>query len=287
RSLGLRELAGKPLYMKSAGTGAAGEVTASRVDLASDFDHMVSGDATSIAGQQRNPTVAVNPFDQNIVVVIAENDASITGNATDCSVYLSFDGGVSYGYSYDLPFLTVAPHRCASPKAIFSPDGTHLYVAYLDIAGTNTTVVVRTYPGFDPAGAPLSSTSVGGAVFDSLSLGVHAGDLSSPGVSQAYLAFSGLFVPSTCNMYLLRMTNFISGIGLTTPPPPTTCAGLPPLSERVLAGPTVAGGPGAQVLACWFDSGKDGYSTPVQTIPPVPPTPVAPLNKFNIACRSS
>jgi len=41
------------------------------------------------------------------------------------------------------------------------------------------------------------------------------------------------------------------------------------------------------VLVCWFDAGKDGYSTGAQNLPPIPPNPVIPLNKFNIACRSS
>jgi hypothetical protein len=289
RQFGLRELAGKPLYLKTEGSRGSGEVSAARVDLASDFDHMVTGDATSIAGRQRNSSVAVNPVDQNIVVVVAENTSSITGNSTDCSVYLSFDGGISYSYDHD-EALGAPPISCGSPKAVFSPDGQYLYIAYLQVSAGGTNLMMHRYPGFNPT-APSFTLTVLGPGLDSPSLGVHAWD-SGGGADKVYLAFTQFAAPA-CSIKLLSLGSYGTSISafptLATSP---LCTGSTPgtpasLSERLLQGPTVAGGPGTQVLACWYDAGVDGNSTPVQIAPPVPPTPVAPLNKFNIACRSS
>ena len=58
---------------------------------------------------------------------------------------------------------------------------------------------------------------------------------------------------------MTRYSNYGSTFGsLTTLATSPVCTGPYPLSNRVLQGPTIAGGPGAQVLACWFDAGKDG-----------------------------
>jgi hypothetical protein len=286
RSLGLRAVAGRPLDPKGDDPSSADEIGASRVDQASDFDRMVSGDATSVAGQQRNPSVAVNPLDQSIVVVVAENTKSITGNSRDCSIYVSDDGGASYSYASDAPLFSAAPHTCASPRVLFSPDGKYLYVAYLDRHGAATDVVALRYPGFNPAAGSAGGFFAPGTN-DSPSLGVHTFDSLGAGRDAVYLTYVS-FSAGACSVQFQSFSNYLGAAGpvqvLATSP---SCTGGAPLSNRVLQGPTVAGGPETQVLACWFDSGTDGYSTPVQITPPVPPTPVAPLNKFNIACRSS
>jgi hypothetical protein len=41
------------------------------------------------------------------------------------------------------------------------------------------------------------------------------------------------------------------------------------------------------VIVCWYDASPDGWSTGAQSLPPPPGTAVVPLNKFNIACRTS
>jgi hypothetical protein len=290
RTLNLREVAGKPVNLKTDGPLDA-DMSTSRVDLASDFDAMVSSDATSIVGQQRNPSVAVHPLNQNLVVVMAENTSSLTGNASDCSVYVSNDGGVSYSYVSDAPYGSAAPHHCASPKILFSPDGQYLYATYLDVstppapAAPVPRVVVIRYASSAPGGA--YSGFIGGTNVDSPSLGVHASN-DPTGVDSVYWTFVEFGAPPACSVAFYHLTGYLttfaSGAYIANS---SACTGGAPLSNRVLQGPTVAGGPGTQVLACWFDAGKDGYSTPVQYSPPVPPTPVAPLNKFNIACRSS
>jgi hypothetical protein len=111
--LGLREVAGKAIYRKPASRARTEDVTAERVDPASDFDRMITGDPTSIAGQQSNASIAVNPRDQSIVAAIAENTASKNGNATDCSLYVSTGGGESYTYVRDMALPVTAPRTDA------------------------------------------------------------------------------------------------------------------------------------------------------------------------------
>jgi len=289
-SLGLKELAGKPLVAKPADAWASLETFVAAA-LTGDFDHWVSGDATSIRGQQTNPSMAVNPLDENIVVVAAENTHSLAGNATDCTVYVSLDGGNSYSYGWDANlFVTVAPHTCSSPKVAFSPDGTTLYLSFQENGGATPVVDLFHYDGFNPTSAYILGIAriVSGATrVDSLSLGVHTWDADGTGAPFGYQTWTN-FSGTACSIEMQRFSNYGSSLGpivtLATSP---TCTNANPLLNRVLQGPTIAGGPGTQVLACWFDAGKDGYSTSVQPMPPVSPTPVAPLNKFNIACRSS
>src|SRR5262249_53971479 len=131
---GANEVAGKALVSKGP---EAPPSSGPALLAAGDFDHWVSGDAVSIVGQQRNPTIAVNPVDQAIVVAIAENTNSVTGNFRDCSLYASRNGGLTYGYIADLGlYFQTAAQSCASPKAVFSPDGKYLYVAYLELGTT-------------------------------------------------------------------------------------------------------------------------------------------------------
>src|SRR5262249_15488285 len=160
----------------------------------------------------------------------------------------------------------------------------------LQLAGVTRTIAVRRYPGFNPT-APNLSFTLTGAGLDSPSLGVHTWD-GGGGADRIYLTFAELTPPS-CRVWLLGRSDYGATVAtfqvvaqspVCTGSAPNTAG---PLSERLLQGPAVAGGPGTQVLVCWYDAGIDGNSTPVQTFPPVPPTPVAPLNKFNIACRSS
>jgi hypothetical protein len=258
------------------------------VDVASDFDRMVTGDSTSILGQQHNPSIAVNPLDDNLLVAVAENTHSITGNPQDCTMYLSLDGGDSYFYFFDLPIT--AANSCGSPRVAYSPDGVALYVAYLEytsgpLIGSPTAPLTRfqAYNGFSLAG-PTSSLTIAGGVFDSPTLGVHA--YGGPGAQNVYLGFT-YFSGSSCTVYLDALSSYGTVSSLIPLGTSSACTGGAPLTERLVQGPSIVGGPANQVLACWFDSGVDGYSTPVQTSPPAPPTPVAPLNKFNIACRSS
>jgi hypothetical protein len=259
-----------------------------------EFDHIVSGDnILSISGEQDTPTIAVNPVDPNIVVVVGHNNQSYSASdPQDCSIYVSFDGGVTYTYSADAD-LTVftAPHFCSDPVARFSPDGNDLYLAYLVTQGGTLAqaVSLADYNGFDPTTALPQrrvDTPVSAApdLLESPWLDVHTFDpdpfAMDTGVGYVYLTYLSQHAVG-CDVTFAgssnRATSFdIGPIVLATS---DTCATT---TGRSLKGPRPAAGPKHQVLVCWFDAGIDGYST-ASTANPNPP----PLNKFNIACRSS
>lgn len=94
------------------------------------------------------------------------------------------------------------------------------------------------------------------------------------------------FTPTNCDIVFARFNSYGFYLGAGLLASSNTC-GNPALTKRVLQGSRPAAGPGPEVLACWYDAGIDGWSTGAQLTPATPPNPNVPLNKFNIACRSS
>jgi hypothetical protein len=290
RSLGNTQLLGKSL------PAPAVRPIAPAVGLG-EIDHLVSGDPASAGGLQSEASVAVNPVDQSVVVVFAQNTGNPSGLEYACTVYLSLDGGLSWAYAFDAP--GVAPPRfCSSPVARFSPDGAALYLAYLDYDKATATSVLRLdkRDGFDPRrDAGSSSVDAGPHLIDKPWIDVHTFDNSGnpgPGPNAAYLYLTAtLFNTATrdCDILYVQYTGYMSAVGSAmadlahgncTPPTPMSPG------FRLVQGARAAGGPGNDVLVCWYDSGTDGWSTGAQLYPE-PGVAVKPLNTFNIACRSS
>lgn len=292
--LGLTNLAGKPMDLSSR-QGAP--------NFTNEIDNLVSGDNLSIFGLQHEPSIAVNPFNQNIVVVVGHNEgSSLSGNSNDCAVYTSLDGGQTYAYTQDVPLFatTFVPgaiaESCSDPVVRFSPDGTAMYVSILDVGSDALGIVgdvvwLFTYDGFDPN---AGITSGNGFLFTGADFGdkewidVHTWDADGSGAANVYMTFTR-FTATNCDIMYSRSTNHGASISpAVVMASSTTCDPLlPALSSRVLQGSRPAAGPGQQVIACWFDAGTDGWSIGAQTLPPPLGTAVVPLNKFNIACRTS
>jgi hypothetical protein len=257
------------------------------------FDRIPSGDSVSISGEQDTPTIAVNPVDPNIVVVVGHNNQSSSGNTQDCSIYVSFDGGITYTYSADadLSVITALPHFCSDPVARFSPDGNDLYIAYLVTqAGVAQAISIAHFNGFDPTATPTrldSPVATAPDLLESPWIEVHTFDPNpfaiDTGAGYVYLTYLTQH-PVGCDVTFARSSNRASSFD-SPPMALATSDTCSVTTGRSLKGPRPAAGPQQQVLVCWFDAGIDLYST-ASTADLANPNP-PPLNKFNIACRSS
>jgi hypothetical protein len=242
----------------------------------------------SFDGSQNQPSIAVDPTDDSVVVVFAQNEANFLGVDVACSIYLSFDGGNSFAYADDVGLIN-PDDTCAEPVVRFSPDGEVVYFNYLSIRndGTSSDIVVTVAEGVDPTSIISGPTIVlpgGGVDFvDKNWLGVHTFD-SADGVSDGsgyvYVtgtAFIGGIGGGACGLLVNRSADygatwdFGAGIGVG--------GAVSDCDVSFLQGARVAGGPAGQVLICYYNSEADGF-TP-ELAPPVP------SNRFDITCVSS
>lgn len=266
-----------------------------------DSDHQVTGGISGVVSNQNQPSIAASPLDDNIVVVFAQNENSVSlpAPAAACSIYISFDGGQTYTYDSDADLTGATDEFCSNPVARFSPDGQTLYLSYNDQAlGASPddevdTVRVQVRDGIDPTtvlGTSTVFTGTGGVFIDRPWVDVHTWDADGSGAPFVYITATRFNADDSCEILFSRN----DGSGLNTWDTPQviassggagSCDVANPATARLLQGSRPAGGPGQQVLVCWFDAGTDGWSTGVQQ--PLPPLKPIPLNKFNIACRSS
>jgi hypothetical protein len=270
RSIGVTEFRGKDLNPTATKSGVARMALDQPVDS---FDL-----------SQNQPSIAADPTDESTVVVFAQNEANFLGVDVACSIYLSFDAGVTYSYVDDVP-LVISTDICAEPVVRFSPDGEVVYFNYLSIRedGTSSDIVVLVAEADDPTSIIAGPTIVlpGGPDFvDKNWLGVHTFDDADglpDGGGFVYVTGTVFFSDMTCGLLINRSSDYgLSwdfGTGLTLGGGPSDC------NAFFLHGARVAGGPGEQVLACYFNAEADGFSAEL-----APPTP---SNRFDITCVSS
>ena len=178
---------------------------------------------------------------------------------------------------------------CSDTVVRFSPDGTHLYFMYLDIAddASNDYLDVQVRDGFSTSDvistARLYEAGAGNLI-DKEWLDVHTWDAGG-GAAYVYHTYTYFTVAGGCSIVFNSSTDYGATWTNNGSFADGNCVSSNPLATRLLQGSRPVGGPGKQVLVCWYDSGTDGWSTG-QGIP-APPAPVPLLNKFNIACRSS
>jgi hypothetical protein len=168
------------------------------------------------------------------------------------------------------------------------------------------TVRVQVRDGIDPTSVTGTTdvfTSACNVFVDRPWVDVHTWDSDGSGAPYVYLTATRFNNDGTCDIIFSGSDSYGSSPswGVNVPfqvlansgpdfpnqstGPFHSCDTSNPLTARLLTGARPAGGPGQQVLVCWFDAGTDGWSTDVQQ--PPPPLKPIPMNKFNIACRSS
>jgi hypothetical protein len=241
----------------------------------------------SFDGSQNEPSIAVDPTNESTVVVFAHNEANFSGFDNACSIYVSFDGGVTFTYLEDAPLPNV-DDTCADPVVRYAPDGSVVYFNYLAIHADDTSdILVTVGDGDDPTFFVSGPTSVlpGGADFvDKNWLGVHTFD-SADGVEDgaghvyvtATLFIGGEAAPTGCDLLINRSSDYgvtwDFGGGASVTGVASDC------DTFFLHGSRVEGGPGEQVLVCFYNSEADGYTPDL--LPP------ALSNRFDITCVSS
>jgi len=243
------------------------------------------GDAYGWQGFQNEPSIAASPLDQKLVVAAAHNTLNYSGVSNACSIYLSFDGGETYFYADDTPLFTtatVADQSCSDPVVRFSPDGLAFTISYMDIDNFNGIDNIRLdiWDGlfFFSYGASTPFPYVG-AFLDKNWHDVHtfdAADGTADGGGYVY-ATTTVFIGTGCGILLNRSSDY--GFGWDYSPGALIDFVDPCANPVLLQGSRPIGGPGEQVLVCYFDSGPDGWS------PGDPPT--VPSDRFGIACQSS
>ncbi len=278
-SLGIREWRGKRLDLPSRKTKSQ------RLALDQPVD--------SFDLSQNEPSIAVNPLDYSIVVVFAHNEANFSGYDNACSIYVSFDAGVSFSYQDDAPLLN-ATDVCADPVVRYAPDGSAVYYSYLSIRDDSSTsdVVVSVGDGADPASIVTGPTNVIPGLADFMDkpwLGVHTfdsadGSNDSPGyvyVTGTLFLANGTPDPSddTCALLINRSPDYGFSWDFSLTGGEVFGGGPSDCNVNFLHGSRVEGGPGQQVLACYFNSGADGYSADL--------APPELLNRFHVTCVSS
>ncbi len=249
--------------------------------------------ATDYLGGETTPSIAASPIDERVVAAVAQNDS--TGNQ-ECTVYVSFDGGLTYAESFDLPLLNLGDYcadpvvRATSPYAGSPPlaIGSSFVFSYLSVRAaaasppddTSSDAQILVTDGLDPSvvlSGPTTVASSSLGLVDKAWIGVHtfdAADGNADGYGFVYFA-AAAFTPTSpttydCSIIFSRS----SDLGFTWGPPLTLATS--PGCTGFVQGPHVAAAPGQQVLACYFDAGVDGLNINATT-----------GGRFNIACTSS
>jgi hypothetical protein len=284
----LPKLGSHVAFRKVAGTLGVTEFRGKRLDLppTRSKSQMLALDqpVDSFDLDQNEPSIAVNPVDNSVVVVFAHNEANFTGYDNACSIYVSFDAGVSFTYADDAPLLNTTD-TCADPVVRYSPDGTTVYYSYLSIRDTGdiSDSVVTTGDGSDPASFVTGPTTVIPGLTDFIDkpwLGVHtfdAADGVTDGSGQVYVITTAFFSDGTCGLVYNLSSDYGASWtfanGFVLPGSNNDC------NVSFLHGARIEGGPGQQVLACYYNSGADGYSPDV--------APPALSGRFHVSCVSS
>ncbi len=252
-------------------------------EFASDTRALMALDqpVASFDSSENQPTIAVDPTDESTVVVFAQN-ADFSGIIVACSIYLSFDGGVSFTHAADVPLVNV-DDTCAEPVVRFSPDGSVVYYNYLSIRTDGSSDVVVTVADGDAPASFLSGPTIvlpGGAdILDANWLGVHTFDSADgvpDGSGYVYVTATLFHASGFCEGLLNRSSDhgvtwdFGSGASFVAS---SDC------NVNFHHGARVDGGPGSQVLICFYDSMADGVSYDLP--------PPARSNRFNVNCASS
>ena len=264
-NLGMTNIMGKRLTVPSF-VAAAGKqvspVAGYDINVRKEFD-------PAFPGSQNEPSIAAHPFDPDILVAFTHNDDNMSGVVNACSIYISFNGGWSFFYDSDVPLTTGAGGFCSDPVVRYSPDGTVVTFSYMDINAAADVSNIRLHrrDGFDPTTGPPSGPdtttpfldSGQGHFFDKNWHDVHKFDAADgvlDGAAFIYATVTRFTVTDDCEIFFNRSSDYgetwDGGTGLLID--------SVPCSVTVVQGSRPVGGPGQQVLICYYDSATDGWS---------------------------
>lgn len=228
---------------------------------------------------ENEPTVAANPVDSKKLVA---GSHYILNFGNSCVAYASVNGGVSWTSPVAMPHLTEIS-VCSDPVLAYSPDGSRVYYAYMDIK-SSVQQTPSTIAFTDDWDIVVSFSDNNGKTWtgpivaldgDPTTVTFHAqtGRLLElePGFLYDKLWVSAALEASQKNWVYITTTRFDSSatgdchIAFTRSGDRSATWDAPTLLESsggcapVVQGSRPSGGKGGDVLVAWYNSGADGW----------------------------
>jgi hypothetical protein len=240
QQLGINSIQGKPVDLSPSGPpGNAKSPKLKDVPIA-------------VTPANENETnVVANPVDKKFLVASSHRYPPFP---IPCIAYASSDGGASW--SAGVPMQQLSPtHNCSDPVLAYAPDGSRVYMAYMDISGATWDILVS---HSDDNGLTWSAPAIAlqgnpaAFIYDKPWIATHSFD---PGQSQfVYVSATQFNFSGPDHIAFSRSTD--SGLTFnSTSPTRFDSASL----SVVVQGSHPAAGPGPDVLVAWYNSGPDGW----------------------------
>jgi hypothetical protein len=203
---------------------------------------------------ENEPSVATSPKDKKLLVV----GYHFITNVVRCAARHSSDGGMTWSAQVLMPQLTSASH-CSDPVLAYSPDGSRVYYAYMDIK----------FPGFfSDFDIIVSQSTDDGQTWSApvvaLNGVIGAFDYDKPWIGTPDDASNYVYVTATrfdnsgfgnCHIVFTRSIN--GGTSYVTPT--TLESSTLGCANSVVQGSRPSGGKQGSVLVAWYNSGTDGF----------------------------
>lgn len=221
---------------------------------------------------ENEPTVVANPRDPQKLVA---GTHFIGDTKNRCVAHYSRDGGKTWNpIPIHMPQLAHET-ECSDPVLAYSPDGSRVYYAYLDIDFATTFKVLVSYSDDDGRTwkGPIVALQAPTSDYDKPWIGTHVpiggggGDDDDDNASQSnrnwvYVSATRFDFSNTsadCHIDFTRSSNK----GMTWSPPQTLDSGncSSPGGVVVPQGSRPQGGLDRGVIVAWYNSGADGFRT--------------------------
>lgn len=239
RSLGISEIAGKDI---SGGSGPPGDAQAKKLKDV--------GIGTDPLRSENEPTVAANPRDKKHLVVASHlwDETGELGLSIRIAIFRSDDSGATWSGPVLAPQL---PGGDASdPVLAYTPDGSRVYLAYMDIKdpGDYDILVIHS----DDDGATWSTPVI---AMDALPGSLYDKPWIDADNTHVYVTASRLYFDGRRSVAFTSSSDRGASFPNSTGPVLLDTVVFP----REVFGARPAVGPHGEVLVAWYDSGADGW----------------------------
>jgi hypothetical protein len=240
-SLGITQIAGKDI---SGGGSPPGNAQAKKLK-----DVPIAADPTE---HENEPTVAANPTDKKILV--SASHLFPTPSGVSIAAYRSTDSGATWSGPVIAPQLT-STSQASDPVLAYTPDGSRVYLAYMDIkpSGDWDIIVSRS----DDDGATWSAPVIAldgnpaptGFQYDKPWI---AADNTHVYVTATQFEFAG-------PIHIALASSSDKGVTFPNSTAPVILETSRPGLGEVLEGSRPTVGPHGEMLVAWYSSGTDGW----------------------------
>lgn len=207
---------------------------------------------------ENEPTVVANPKDSKRLVA---GSHFIGSEGNRCIAHYSKDGGETWNpRPIFMPQLT-HESECSDPVLAYSPDGSRVYYAYMDIKFIHFDIVVS-YSDDDGQSwkGPVVALANVSADYDKPWIGTHVRSSSSSNSKWVYVTATRFDFAGPCHIDFTRSST--KGTSWSSPQTlDTSVGGCGSGANPVVQGSRPTGGKNNDVLVAWYNSGGDGFLT--------------------------